>query len=53
MLELIKTGMTLKDALKAIKTPATGGGTQTASKPVYYPQYYSTWAGLPSGQRYA
>jgi len=53
VLELIKTGMTLKDALKAIKTPATGGGTQTASKPVYYPQYYSTWAGLPSGQRYA
>ena len=53
VLELIKTGMTLKDALKAIKTGTTGGGTQTASQPLYYPQYYSQWAGLPSGQRYA
>ena len=53
VLELIKTGMTLKDALKAIKTGTTGGGAQTASQPLYYPQYNSTWAGLPSGQRYA
>lgn len=49
VLELIKTGMSLADALKAIKT----GTTTPPTRPTYrYPQYASDWAGLPSGQTY-
>lgn len=50
VLELIKTGMSLADALKAIKTGTT---TTPITRPTYrYPQYYTDWAGLPSGQTY-
>ncbi len=56
--EYMKQGMSRKEAIKKVKAEAggsgsgtgTGGGTQTAS--LYYPQYYSAWAGLPSGQKY-
>lgn len=55
--QYMKDGMSMADAIKKVKGTGSGtgtgtgnGGTQTAG--LYYPQYYSTWAGLPSGQRY-
>jgi len=55
VLDYIRQGMTLEQALAKLKS-GTGAGTGTGGNvvtpAVYYPQYYSTWAGLPSGQRY-
>lgn len=52
----VREGMTYAEAKAKALGGTTGGGTGTGgtvTRPaVYYPQYYSTWAGLPSGQRY-
>lgn len=57
--DYMKDGMSRKEAIAKVKaesgtggTGGSGGGTTPTKPSVYYPQYYSTWAGLPSGQKY-